>query len=181
MQAWACAEVTLATSRVDAKAECVASRFCVVAFVAIICVSSAACGPESIPGGFSPFTPTPASVVVGTCSTVPAQGIQWRIAGLEYIRWEQLAGNVVATLKIGYTYGLRIAGHVGGEDCSSKIETVEWVMSNPAVVRVDPESDRLRGTLVAQSVGETQLAARMDFRDGSPALSSPGLRVDWHS
>jgi len=84
--------------------------------------------------------------------------------------------KLTAILAVGQSKSLRVhAGSVAtvsGSDCSGKAISIEWVLSNPLVARIEVGADPRQALLVAVNPGDTGIAAHLAFNDGSPPIGA---------
>jgi hypothetical protein len=112
------------------------------------------------------------------CSDLLAANFDWFLDGLTAADLldpnDRTLRELTAVLPIGQMKALRVhAGSIAtapNADCSGKASSVEWVVSNPAVARVETGADPRQGVVVGLSPGDTQLYANLTFSDGSPGI-----------
>ena len=164
-------------------------RCLVVEAIALASLALAGCesgSPPTAPGpipvwGFA--DPTAGGPGAVPCSELVASDFTWRIAGLTYediIDGALEPADVVALLDVGERISLWISTRSTKttNDCAAKAESVQLLLSDPSVARVDVGGDRLRATLVGLRPGETALSGHVTFGDGSaPSEATLGVEL----
>jgi hypothetical protein len=111
-----------------------------------------------------------------TCAEARASEFFWQLAGFQPadilnpdVRNQP---TLTAILHVGDIKPLRVSARRTGtaEDCASKAVSVEWTISNPDVLELQPTSDRLISALAALQPGDSAVSANLTFGDGSPAI-----------
>jgi hypothetical protein len=111
-----------------------------------------------------------------TCAELRASDFFWSLRGFgsEDILDPDVRNQtqLTAIMRVGQTkiLELRAATVQTQEDCRSKAVSVEWSSSRPRVVRLDFARDRLTATLTALKPGDAEVAATLQFEDGTPML-----------
>jgi hypothetical protein len=77
--------------------------------------------------------------------------------------------ELTALLPVTRAQTLRITGATvwTREDCTSKVASAIWTVTDPSVLRLDVAPDAHSATLVGLSPGDTQVFADLTFNDGS--------------
>jgi hypothetical protein len=136
---------------------------------------SAACG-LNIGGLPVPECTSGPAFVPSSCEELVAANFLWSLRGFSEAdilnASDRSQRELTAILPVGQSRSLRVsAGSVAtatGSDCSGKAVSIEWVVTNLQVARVEVGADRRQAELVAVSPGETGVHANLTFADGTP-------------
>jgi hypothetical protein len=111
-----------------------------------------------------------------TCAELRASDFFWSLRGFgsEDILNPDVPNQteLTAIMRVGQTklLELRAATVQTDEDCRSKAVSVEWSSSLRRVIRLDAPGDKLTATLTALRPGDAEIAATLQFEDGTPML-----------
>lgn len=125
-----------------------------------------------VSGPSCPATP----FVPKTCSELDPSQFHWSIGGftsrdiLNPDARDQ--AELTAIMHVGDVKAVEVsAGSIyTSEDCSEKAVTVDWFISNPVVARLEVVESRRAASLVALQPGDTNVAAVLQFDDGTPPM-----------
>jgi hypothetical protein len=141
---------------------------------AIACPFVAGCDPGNLNG----FNPGAITIEQSTCGGLRASDFFWALNGFEHADIlnpdERNQSQLTVVVHVGQRRVLNVsAGSVAtSEDCASKATSVEWIVSNAAVARVEVGATSRSATLVALQPGDVSVSAILGFQDGTSPIQA---------
>jgi hypothetical protein len=135
-----------------------------------------ACGPDFTGFMANPCGPGGCQASPRPCADVPTSAFHWSLRGFgpADILDPNLRNQaeLTALMHVGDVKRLSLsaASILASENCASKAATVEWMISNRVVARLQGAENPREATLVALQPGDTVVSAMVGFEDGTPPL-----------